>query len=232
MPHNGGVRNSLGTPNEARGLEDLPPSKLKGADGLWLQGAMAPIERLAEAPAPRPSSGPGAAPGAEEQPAGPKPPAPPGAPAPAKEPEERGEARLQWQAQREAVLVSLQDAIDRARRRESSAFERASKRTKGDPHAFEEWLAPFVQRSREVLVEMLEPGVTTFERLALAAEREAQSPVAGALATFADEWAREAEVGMRQAWGRRAAWGGHIRNDLEGLALLERLEATLVPMEV
>lgn len=219
------------TPNEARGLEDLPPSKLKGADGLWLQGAMAPIERLAEAPAPRPSSGPGGAPGAEEEAAEPKAPAPPGAPAPAKEPAERAEARAQWEAQREAVLVLVRDGIDRARRREASAFDRASKRTKGDPHGFEEWLAPFVQRSREVLVEMLEPAVTSFERLALAGGREPREPVARALATFAEEWARASEAGMRAAWGRRAPWAGGSEQALEASALLEALEETLAPWE-
>ena len=226
------------TPNEARSLEDLRPSKQKGADSLWLQGAMAPLDRLAEAPAPRPSSGPGGAPPEEGgQAAEPKPPEPPAKPAAPADGEEsarlaRAELAGQWEAQRTAVSVMLRDGVERARRREASAFERASKRTAGDPHAFEEWLGPFVLRSREVLVEILEPAVTAFEQLALATGREQRAPVAGALAAFSQEWKATSEAGMRAAWGRRTPWSGGREEALEGGQLLEALEATLVPMEV
>lgn len=51
------------TPNEVRELEDEEPIEEEGADSLWMQGAMAPIERLVHGPAP--SAPPPFAPGGE-----------------------------------------------------------------------------------------------------------------------------------------------------------------------
>ena len=52
------------TPNEARVLEDAEPSDDPAADLLWMQGAMAPIEKLAapatelcRTPPPAPAAG-------------------------------------------------------------------------------------------------------------------------------------------------------------------------------
>ncbi len=76
------VRSGILTPNECRALEDQNPSPQRGADSLWLQAQMQPLELLAT---PRPAPPP-PRPGAP----GDAPPAPPQEPGPDGSPHDQG----------------------------------------------------------------------------------------------------------------------------------------------
>lgn len=186
------------TPNEARELEDMNPSEDPGADMLWMQGAMATMRRLAEAPvAP---AGPPALPagdatdGAEKAPESPKPPA------------TDGEADVEA---RHGLFV---DAAQRVIAKEAKATERAVARCDGDVPAFQKWARNFYEQQRADIVNAFGP----------ACEAVGSKPQAWLMEFAADEATARAKRAL-QAFGGGTLPITNIASEAEALA--RRVEA-------
>jgi HK97 family phage portal protein len=121
------------TPNQARALEDENPSDDLGADLLWMQGAMKPLEQLAEEPEPPPVMTGGLLPPGVQPPPG-------EGPAPE---EDDDEARF-----RPLFL----DAAQRAVRREMKAVAKPAQRLAGDYPAFLGWANKFYSDQRSYIL--------------------------------------------------------------------------------
>ena len=109
-------------PNEARVLEDMNPSDEDGADVLWMQGAMQPIEILVKGP----------------------PDPPPPAPAPGGFAEEKPEAEPKEDA--EALRPVFEAAAVRCVKRERHAL--TQRKSKGDPKTSAMWATKFYRDNR------------------------------------------------------------------------------------
>lgn len=178
------------TPNEARAKQRRNPIKAKGADSLWLQGAMRTIDALAAEPAPAaappPPSDPSGQPAAEPadgEPADPAAPAEPGdgSPGPAKQPSSAVATALvagtrdPAVANRQAVVDAaaraalavgpvLLDAAARATRRQAKFLERASSSAATLRGAVAQWASG----ERGVWLELLVPPAAALVRTASA----------------------------------------------------------------
>lgn len=193
------------TPNEARAKLRRNPSTQKGADKLWLQGAMRTLESLTAAPAPAagpsgasgsgpsdPSGEPPADPAAEpatHDPAEPADPATPAA-APAAAPVAgRWAAPLRRQQGRRQALLdaaarasvavgpALADATLRLARRQQKALER-TERAGGAERELRAAVAEWAAGERGPAIELLVPAVATFVTVAgMATDRWLAGPV-------------------------------------------------------
>jgi HK97 family phage portal protein len=134
------------SPNEARGLEGLPPSEEEGTDNLFLQGAMQTIERIATGPAPAPTPPGGQPPG--------------GADGDGKDPEDATDAKKDSQQQAMALRPVFDEAEARCRRKEEMAIANA-RRKFPQPEAFAPWATAFYTEHAAYLIEAMIPSVTS-----------------------------------------------------------------------
>jgi hypothetical protein len=129
------------SPNEARGLEGLPPSEEEGTDNLFLQGAMQTIERIATGPAPAPTPPGGQPPGGGRR----------------RRQGSRGQAtdaKKDSQQQAAALRPVFDEAEARCRRKEEMAIANA-RRKFPHPGAFAPWATAFYGEHAAYLIEAM-----------------------------------------------------------------------------
>lgn len=154
------------TPNEIRALENEDPIADPAADGVFIQGAMVPLDKAGQTSnAPAPSAPNGRPPGAE---------APQNAVA---------------SIDPETLRPAIEDAAARVMRKQAKALENARARCKGNATAYAAWLSEFLVEQREYAINALAPM-----RVILAIPAPALNASISVLFAFGDAQTKEALV--------------------------------------
>lgn len=215
------------SPNDGRKVHGLNPSKQKGANSLWVQGAMKRIDDPAAPSAPPPGSpgDDGSSPDGDLEPqsnpddsTAPSSPIPAdqggGVPPPgAKQPPSRQDLARAERARRRAELATATkaaaaatravflDAGGRVARRHEKAFARIAKQQHADGDRFRAEISTFLEGERAQLAESFLPAAQTFLATCDALEAPGIDQVGGAAIVEAFV-ARYCELAAEGAWTR------------------------------
>lgn len=191
------VQGGIFTPNEARRGESVNPYPGEAGDKLWMQSAMAPIDKLLEGPKP-PQLPPGPT-------SGPTPPAQPppvdgsggdatgdGAVGAVHERARRGAA---------AALLTLRDSGTRAAARQEKALARLAQQHAVDADGFDRAAAAYFANEREMLAEIVTPAARGF--LAIREALDLSSLPAAAIEDLVAEFSKDCCAAGATAASRR-----------------------------
>jgi len=193
------------SPNDVRELENLNPIPGEEGDMYYMQGAMAPLDKLAEADEPEPP---------------PVPPVPPD-----EEDEEEEEEPPEDAAERDpapdaSLLAALHEVLVAAARpviaKERMAVARAVKRHDRDPEALVQWIRKFYAEQVEYAGQVLLPPVRALS-VAIRGTNGVETRLPAALETWAEACVQRA-FAQQQAGALVRIVSNHVEDHVRELA--------------